>query len=280
MTDIRGVAAPAVDIVIPCYNESAAAIERTIRSIRAQSRAPRRVLLVDDCSADQSGLADATALGAEVLRQPRNGGISAARNAGIREVDAPFIACVNIEVLPDVDWLAVCVEYFERNPSVGVIAVRIRVEDPRPLLVRWRMRFQEAHYPSASGPIPWGTGHALIFRSEAISAVVGFNENLRKAGEDVDICFRIAAAGWQVHFVAESGAISMQHNSLQALARAEYNRSIYRAETGNGLWRGLGIAANRMIQRSIRHVIFLRWPLLAVEPGVFYHQLPRIWRHR
>jgi GT2 family glycosyltransferase len=142
------------------------------------------------------------------------------------------------------------------------------------------MHYQEAPYPSTSGPIPWGTGHVLLFRTEAMRAVGGFDESRRKAGEDVDICFRIAAAGWEVHFVAETGAVSMQHDSLPVLARAEYNRSVYRAETGNGFWRGLGIAANRMIQRSLRHVIFGRWSLLLVEPGVFYHQLPRIWRQR
>jgi GT2 family glycosyltransferase len=280
MTDTQRVAERAVDIVIPCYNETSTAIECTIRAVAAQSRAPRRILLVDDCSIDQSGLAGAAALGAEVIRQPRNGGISAARNAGIRGSDAPFIACVNVEVLPDPNWLEVCLEYFEQNPRVGVVAVRVRVEDSTSVLVRWRMRFQEAPYPSASGRIPWGTGHALIFRAEAVHAVGGFNESMRKAEEDVDICFRIAAAGWEVHFVAESGAISMQHNTLQALARAEYNRSIYRSETGNGFWRGLGIAANRMIQRSIRHILFLRWRLLLVEPGVFYHQLQRIWQQR
>jgi GT2 family glycosyltransferase len=270
----------AVDIVIPCYNESADAIERTIRAVRAQTRSPRRVVLVDDCSVDQSGLAIAPTLGAEVLRQPRNGGISAARNAGMRDCDAPFVACVNIEVLPRPDWIAVCTDYLLAHPRVGVVAIKVSPEDLEPLLVRWRVRFQEAHYPKVTGPIPWGTGHALMFRTEALKAVGGFDERLRLAAEDVDVCFRVQGAGWEVHFVAETSAISIQHNTLRALARAEYNRSIYRADRGNGFWRGLGIAANRMFQRSIRHVIFFRWPLLLVEPGVFYHQWRSIWRHR
>ncbi len=280
MTDAAGLSAAAVDIIIPCYNESAVAIARTIRAVRAQTRAPRRVLLVDDCSVDTAGLADAAALGAEVLRQPRNGGIAAARNAGIREVDAPFIACVNVEVLPDPTWLAVCVAYMERDPCVGVVAVDVRVENPDSIRGRWRMRFQEARYPCTSGPIPWGSGHVLIFREKALQAVAGFNERLHKAGEDLDICFRLAAAGWEVHFVAETGATSIQHDSLRTLARAEYNRSIYRADAGNGFWRGLFVAANRMVQRSIRHLVFFRWSMMLIEPGVFYHQLPRIWRQR
>ena len=119
-----------------------------------------------------------------------------------------------------------------------------------------------------------------MFRSQALKAIGGFDERMRKAGEDVDVCFRLQAAGWEVHFVAETSAISIQQDTLRALARAEYNRAIYRAEKGNGFWRGLGIAANRMIQRSLRHVFFLRWPLLVVEPGVFFHQLRAIWRHR
>lgn len=269
-----------VDIVIPCYNESADAIARTIQALRAQSASPRRVMLVDDCSADASGLERASSLGAEVLRQPVNGGISAARNAGLRQSAATLVACVNVEVLPRPDWLGVCRDYLRDHPRVAAVAVTVSPEDVSPLLVRWRLRFQEAHYPKTSGPISWGSGHVLMFRSGALKSIGGFNESLRKAGEDVDVCFRLQASGWEVHFVAETSAISIQDDTLLALARAEYNRSIYRAETGNGFWRGLGIAANRMLQRSARHVIFLRWPLLLVEPGVFYFQLRSIWRQR
>ena len=271
---------PEVDIVIPNYNESSAAIERTIRAVRAQSLPPRRVLLVDDCSADPSGIAVADSLGAEVLRQRVNGGISSARNAGINAVDAAIVACINVEVLPRPDWLEVCVEYLRRNPRVGVATVLVQPENVRPLLARWRMRFHEAHYPNVTGPIPWGSGHALVFRAEALRAVGGFDERIRKAGEDLNICSRLWSAGWEVHFVAETEASSIQQDNLRVLARAEYNRSIYRAEKGNGFWRGLGIAANRMVQRSIRHAIFLRWPFLLVEPGVFLFQLPTIWRRR
>jgi GT2 family glycosyltransferase len=269
-----------VDIIVPCYNEDASVIERTVCALTAQTFRPRRVLLVDDCSTESSGLRAVSILGAEVVRLPVNRGISAARNTGLGTVDAPIIGFLNVEVLPAPDWLEVCVEYLEKHPRVGLVVVRVLPANTRPLLARWRMRFQEVPYPKFSGPIPWGSGHAMLFRADAIRAVAGFDESMRKAGEDVDICFRLQSAGWEVHFVANSTAVSIQINTFGTLARAEYNRSIYRAETGNGLWRGLGIAADRMLQRSIRHVIFLRWPLLLVEPGIFFHQLPSIWRHR
>lgn len=108
----------------------------------------------------------------------------------------------------------------------------------------------------------------------------GFDEQRRKAGEDVDACFRLAGAGWEAHFVADTEAISIQYDTWATIARAEFNRSIWRADSGNGFWRGLAIASDRTVQRLVRHVVFLRWSLIPVEVAIMFAQLPRIWRSR
>jgi cellulose synthase/poly-beta-1,6-N-acetylglucosamine synthase-like glycosyltransferase len=270
----------AVDVVLPCFNESPLAVRRTLEALHAQTHPPARIILVDDCSSDDAALKVAEALGVTTLRMSRNSGISAARNQGLQQCTSPLVACVNVEVLLRPEWLETCASYLEARTQVGVVASRTVPEDQSSIVTRWRMLYHEAPYPTRSGPIPWASGHAMLFRRDALLGVGGYDERRWKAGEDLDACFRLAAAGWEVHFVAETEAISIQEDAWGTIARAEYNRSIYRAERGNGLLRGFAVAADRCIQRSARHVIFLRWPLLVVEVGVFFAQVPRIWRHR
>jgi len=269
-----------VDVVIPCYNESALAVRLTILAVKSQSMPPARVTLVDDCSDDDAVSELAPTLGVDLLRLPENAGIAAARNTGIRHGSSPFIACINVEVLPEPGYIETCSAYMDEHPNVGVVAVRTLPEDLRAIRTRWRMLYHEAHYPTNSGKVDWGSGHALFFRREAIERIGGFDERRGKAGEDLDACWRLQSAGWEVHFVANTGCVSIQEDSWRTLARAEYNRSVWRANAGNGILRGLTIATNRLAQRSVRHLVFLRWRMLPVELSVYWHVLPFIWRHR
>jgi GT2 family glycosyltransferase len=269
-----------VDVVLPCYNESPEAIEATLAALRAQTVLVGRVFLVDDHSTPPIALRHATGLDATLIRMATNVGISAARNAGIRQSQARYVACVNIEIVLQADWVEVCRAYLEANPVVGAVAAPMEPVSPHALATRWRMRFQETHYPAATGPVDWGTGHALLFRREALYEVGGFDESRRKAGEDVDISRRLRASGRHVHLVTETRCRSIQVDTLAALARAEFNRFAYRGETGNGFLRTWWIATSRALQRSIRHLIFLRWKLLLPEIGIWGHGLRLAWRHR
>jgi glycosyltransferase involved in cell wall biosynthesis len=81
-----------ISVVIPTYN-GARFLPATLASVRAQTRQPREIIVVDDGSTDESA-AVATALGAKVIRQA-NGGICAARNTGILAATEPYIALLD-----------------------------------------------------------------------------------------------------------------------------------------------------------------------------------------
>jgi Glycosyl transferase family 2 len=72
---------PTVSVIIPCYNA-----EKTLRvcleSVFAQSYPPLEVIVVDDASTDSSPRI-AEEFPCTLVSQPANGGVSAARNAGV-----------------------------------------------------------------------------------------------------------------------------------------------------------------------------------------------------
>jgi succinoglycan biosynthesis protein ExoO len=85
-------------VIIPAYNVSGI-IGRAIRSAAEQTFPPLEILVIDDCSTDNT-IEVVRALGREIpslrlLSTPANGGPSAARNIGLREAKADWIALLD-----------------------------------------------------------------------------------------------------------------------------------------------------------------------------------------
>jgi glycosyltransferase involved in cell wall biosynthesis len=85
-------------VIIPAYNVSGI-IGRAIRSAAAQTCPPREILVIDDCSTDNTVevvkalVEDIPSL--RLLSTPTNGGPSAARNVGLRAAKADWIALLD-----------------------------------------------------------------------------------------------------------------------------------------------------------------------------------------
>jgi succinoglycan biosynthesis protein ExoO len=85
-------------VLIPAYNVSGI-VGRAIRSVAAQTFPPLEILVIDDCSTDNT-VEVVRALGREIptlrlLSTAANGGPSAARNVGLREAKADWIALLD-----------------------------------------------------------------------------------------------------------------------------------------------------------------------------------------
>jgi GT2 family glycosyltransferase len=85
-----------------------------------------RIIVVDDGSPQPVTLPEAAQASGNVmlLRLEQNGGISVARNFGMAHSTAPFLACINTEVLPEEDWLAVCLDGLRKLPTAGAGCLR------------------------------------------------------------------------------------------------------------------------------------------------------------
>ncbi len=88
---------PKISIIVPVYN-GAATIERTLASILKQSLTDIEVIVVDDGSTDHT-VALLTAIEDPKLRviAKQNGGVSSARNVGIKAAKGTFIGFVDAD---------------------------------------------------------------------------------------------------------------------------------------------------------------------------------------
>lgn len=114
---------PLLSVLVPVYNV-APYLERCVESILAQTGLSLEILLIDDGATDGSGeLCDRLAQQddrIQVIHQP-NGGLSAARNAGMERMRGEFFTCVDSDDwLPEEAW-AVPLTYLQEHPEVGLL---------------------------------------------------------------------------------------------------------------------------------------------------------------
>ncbi|MEE1199268.1 MAG: glycosyltransferase family 2 protein [Christensenellales bacterium] len=93
-----------VSIIVPIYNVQNY-LERCVRSLVEQTYVCIEIILVDDCSTDQSlGIAERFAREnpekCRVIRREKNGGLSAARNSGLRAATGEWLTFVDSD-----DWV-------------------------------------------------------------------------------------------------------------------------------------------------------------------------------
>jgi len=178
-TDLSG-----VEVVVPAYRS------RHLAGC-LEALAPLKATVVDDGSPDPVD-------GAHV-RLPVNRGPAAARNAGLAATTAPIVAFVDSDVAVGAETLGRLASMLDADPSLAAVAPRVlpsgsRLDvGPRPGAVRPGAR--TSYLPST----------VLVVRRAAIEAVGGFDENLR-VGEDVDLVWRLVAAGFWVRYVPELSA--------------------------------------------------------------------------
>src|SRR4051812_33453093 len=84
-----------VTAVVPCFNHGAWVAE-AVESLLTQEGGAPRVVVVDDGSTDPATAAGLDALPPEVeVRRQANAGPSAARNAGLRDAETPFLIALD-----------------------------------------------------------------------------------------------------------------------------------------------------------------------------------------
>jgi mycofactocin system glycosyltransferase len=203
--DLTGGDDGAVTVVVPVRDRTAGVV-RLLAALRADpDTREARVVVVDDGSADPAALAaGARDAGAQLLRHDISRGPAAARNAGLQGAGTDLVAFVDSDCVPRPGWLGVLRRHL-RDPRLAVVAPRI-VALPA-ARAGWVQRYEavDGALDMGARPAPvrpfsavsYVPSAALLVRRSAIGA--GFDERMPVA-EDVDLVWRLAAAGWRVRY--------------------------------------------------------------------------------
>lgn len=202
-----------VSIIIPAYN-AAAFICQAIDSVLTQTLEPLEILVIDDGSTDETAqLVEQYKFPVRLLKQ-KNGGVSSARNLGIRQARGEFVAFLDADdVFVDDAKLEKQLSLMtEKQSDIVMSGWRITDENLNKL-VDYQMWLEVPHLnlfnlirTSAVMTCSW-----IIKRSKLLE-INGFDEELTNV-EDLDLICRLALANCQMHCLPEITVAYRRHKT-------------------------------------------------------------------
>jgi GT2 family glycosyltransferase len=175
---------------------------------------------------------------ARVVVNERALGFAANANKGIAETSAPFVIVANPDTEPRPAAVELLRDFARAHARAGIVGPQLQFPDGRwqssrrrfptvrgtivrrtPLrsILRPETR-QLDHYlledrPSEPAPADWMLGAFLLLRREMVDELGGFDPGFRLYGEDIDLCYRAAEAGWERWYVP-AAVVSQAHAAV------------------------------------------------------------------
>ncbi len=228
---------------------------------------PFEVIVVDNASSDGSAaMVQAEFPQVVLIANAENRGYAAGNNQAMRRAQGEFILLLNPDTEVQAGTLPTALRFLRAHPEVGAIGAKQLLPDgqvqpsvrgfPTPrnllfevlglarlfprsrLLAAYRMRW--FHYDRAS-PVDQPMGTFLMVRRAVIEQVGLMDESFPLFFNDVDWCYRIWQAGWQIWFVPEvvilhhggastrqvrRAAILESHRALERFYAKHYRRRL------------------------------------------------------
>jgi GT2 family glycosyltransferase len=159
---------------------------------------------------------------AGVLRNDRPRSFAANVNAGVAATNGELVLIANPDAVAEPDAVGILRAFMIEHPRCGVAGPRLVNPDGTwqpsrrrfptiggtlvrrtPLrLVFPPLRRQRRHYllderPTEPVQADWMLAAFLLLRREMLDEIGGFDDGFRMYGEDIDLCYRAAQAGWE-----------------------------------------------------------------------------------
>jgi len=255
---------PKVSVVVASYN-GGRTLKVCLDSLVCLNYPNYEVILVDDGSTDGTTEIASLYPTVQYFRQT-NHGLSVARNTGIKAAEGEIVAFTDSDCRADEDWLYYLVGDLLTSRFTGVgghnflppedspVAAAVLVSPGGPAHVMLNDRLAE-HIPGCN----------MAFYKWALDEIGGFDPIFTKAGDDVDVCWRLQQRGYRIGFnpagfvwhyrrSTVKAYLKQQRGYGEAEAMLVRKHPEYFNSVGNSIWRGQIYTASKfglVVGRSI-----------------------------
>lgn len=237
-----------ISVIIPAHN-AAAFIDKALQSVLAQSYPQFEVLVVNDGSTDNTADIINNYQDSRIrLINQINGGLSNARNTGIKEAQGDYLAFLDADDYWTSEKLEKQIALLKQNPDIGFCSSQSRIETPEGVFINnW-------HCPELSGSTLQsifehnaaitGSGSGVMV-STVLQKQAGFFDESLNSLEDIDMWMRYSAHSEyaclpETHTVITKRPDSMSRNLAimrkSAIKVLRKNRKLLDKSAQKGFW--------------------------------------------
>ncbi|MDB6122613.1 MAG: glycosyl transferase family 2 [Pedosphaera sp.] len=212
---------PKVSVVVASY-EGGRTLKACLDSLARLNYPDYEVILVDDGSTDDTPKIAEAYANVRYFRHAQNLGLSVARNTGIAAAEGEIVAFTDSDCRADEDWLYYLVADLVDGEFEGIgghnflppedssVAAAVMVSPGGPAHVMLTDR-QAEHIPGCN----------MAFYKWALDEIGGFDPIFWKAGDDVDVCWRLQQQGLEIGFSPAGFVWHYRRSTLQAYLKQQ-----------------------------------------------------------
>ncbi|MCE5230372.1 glycosyltransferase [bacterium] len=193
-------------VLVPAYNEGASILD-TIHSLQNQTRPVDRIIVIDDCSTDNTAEI-ARSTGVDVMRPPKNTGSKAgAQNYALQFVETELCMAIDADTIVAPDAIEKIVHELETSHAAAacgyVIPRHVRTVWERGRYVEYLFAFTFFKQIQDVYEKPLiSSGCFSVYRSAILKEMGGWSR--RTLAEDIDLTWTLYESGHKVRFVPDA----------------------------------------------------------------------------
>ena len=210
-----------VSVIIPVYGQCAVTM-RCLRSIAATwfDTLKTEIIVVDDCSGDETSRVLATIPGITVLRNARNLGFIRSCNRAASIATGRYLCFLNNDTEVRNAWLDHLVSTADADSSIGAVGAKLlypdgRLQEAGNIIWRDGTGWNYGRSDNPADPmfnfkreVDYCSGACLLVKTDLFREVGAFNEDLAPAYyEDADLCFALRERGYKVVYEPRSEVV-------------------------------------------------------------------------
>lgn len=217
--------APRVSIIVPVHNQWPYTWKCLLALAGGTADVSHEIIVVDNGSTDETAAALAQlateAANVRVHRNDSNQGYAAACNQGAALARGSLLLFLNNDTEVKPGWARALVAALDAEPQVTVVAPRLVFPDgtiqhagfivaygfPYPVSLIPREYGKPASAAAQRVVLRAVSGACLLVRADAFAAAGRFDEGFVSGYEDVDLCFRLVAAGGQIVYTPDAEVV-------------------------------------------------------------------------
>lgn len=215
---------PQVAIVLLNYNGKNY-LEQNLGFVEQSSYPNKQIIVIDNGSTDNSlAFVQSRHPQVRIIRNEKNLGYAEGYNAGLAQVRADYYVLLNTDVAVTPHFLEPVINLMESDAGIGICQPKILSYTNRDqfeyaggaggfidilgfTFARGRVfdRFEQDHGQyNDNSPIFWASGACLVIKASLYTTLKGFYDYYFMYSEEVDLCWRAQAAGYQVYACGQS----------------------------------------------------------------------------